>query len=110
MWDVGQIILTQRNSGYPVFIVAKEERVLDAVDVLAMNICGTVKRHDEQFADDDQLRSWLDDDGVRFDSQSFAVALRQLEGLGRIRRLRVDDFGPDWKVPGLYVEPRIVTG
>ena len=47
---------------------------------------------------------------MRYDAQSFAVALGQLEGLGRIRRLRVDDFGPDWEVPGLYVEPRVVTG
>jgi hypothetical protein len=110
LWDVGQIVLAQRNTGYPLFIVAKEVRALDDIDVLAADVCSAVKRRGEQFADDDQLRSYLDEDGVRYDAQSFAVALRQLEDLGRIRRLRVDDFGPDWKVPGVYVEPRVFTG
>ena len=100
----------QRNAGYPLHLVAKEDRVFDAVDELATDICAVIKKHGEQFADDDQLRSHLDADRVRYDPQSLAVALRQLEGLGRIRRLRVDDFGPDWKVPGVYVEPRIITG
>jgi hypothetical protein len=67
-------------------IVAKEKRVLDAVDELAADICSTLKRRGEQFENDDQLRSWLDEDRVRYDPQSFAVALRQLEELGRIRR------------------------
>jgi hypothetical protein len=68
------------------------------------------KRRDERFENDDQLRSSLDEDGVRYDSESFAFALQQLEELGRIRRLREDQFGPDPLVPGIYVPPRILTG
>jgi hypothetical protein len=111
LWDVGQVVLAQLNSGYPLFIVAKGVRALDDIDVLAADVCSAVKRRGEQFDDEDRLRSSLDEDGVRYDSQSFAVALQQLEELGcRIRRLREDQFGPDPLVPGIYVPPRILTG
>ena len=83
--------------------------MLHAVDVLAMNICGTVKRHGEQFAYDDQLRSWLDEDGIGYDLRSLAVALRQLEELGRIVR-PVQEWSSVPRSPGVYVPPRIYNG
>jgi hypothetical protein len=49
LWDVGQIRLAQRNTGYPLYIVAKEVRGLDDIDALAADVCSAVKRRGEQF-------------------------------------------------------------
>jgi hypothetical protein len=48
LWDVGQIVLAQRNTGYPLFIVVKGVRALDDIDVLAADVCSAVKRRGEQ--------------------------------------------------------------
>jgi hypothetical protein len=109
LWDVGQVMLVQRNIGYPLYIVAKEERVLDDVDALAADICSAVKRRGEQFDDEERLRSWLDEDGIDYDPQSLAVALRQLEELGRIVR-PVQEWSSVPRSPGVYVPPRVYNG
>ena len=57
LWDVGRVVLAQRNTGYPLFIVAKGVRALDDIDVLAADVCSAVKRRGEQFDAEDQLRS-----------------------------------------------------
>jgi hypothetical protein len=109
--DAGQIIRAQRQpySVHPQHIVLQGDHPFDDTDALAADVCSTIKRHGERFENDDQLRSWLDEDAVRYPSESLAVALRQLEHLGRMQRLRVDQFDPDWSLPGVYVEPRIFT-
>jgi hypothetical protein len=107
LWEVGHILLAQRSQGHPVFIVAREDHPFDDVDALAADICLTLKRRDEQFDDEDQLSSYLDEDGIAYTSESLAVALRQLEELGRIRR-PVQEFG--LPTPGIYVPPRIYNG
>jgi hypothetical protein len=109
LWDVGQIVLAQRNTGYPLFIVVKGVRALDDIDVLAADVCSAVKRRGEQFDDEDQLRSWLDEDGIGYDLRSLAVALRQLEELGRITR-PVQEWSSVPRSPGVYVPPRIYNG
>lgn len=92
------------------------ERVLDGrrpyddTDALAADVCASLKRHGEQFDNDEQLRSYLDEDKVTYTEQSLPLALRQLELIGRIRRIRVDQFDPDWALPGVHVPPRIRTG
>jgi hypothetical protein len=108
--DVGQLIRAQRNTGYPLYLVSNSPRPFDDVDALAADVCLALKRRGDRFDNDAQLTSWLDEDQVQWTEQSLAVALRQLEGLGRVRRLRLDQFDPDWALPGVYVEPRVVTG
>jgi hypothetical protein len=77
---------------------------------LAADVCSVLKRRGDRFDNDAQLTAWLDEDGVRWTEQSLAAALRQLEGLGRIVRKRVDQFDPDSMLPGVYAEPRIIAG
>ena len=84
-------------------------RALDDFDVLAADVCSAVKRRGEQFDDEDQLRSWLDEDGIGYDPQSLAVALRQLEELGRIVR-PVQEWSSAPRSPGAYVPPPIYNG
>ena len=107
--DVGQLIRAQRNTGYPLYLVSGKPRPFDDTDALAADICSALRRRGDRFGSDAQLAAWLDEDQVHWTAQSLAVALRQLEGLGRVRRLRVDQFDPDWALPGVYVEPRVVT-
>ena len=52
---------------------------------------------------------WLDEDGIGYDPQSLAVALRQLEELGRIVR-PVQEWSSVPRSPGVYVPPRIYNG
>ena len=108
--DVGQLVRAQRNSGYPLFLISSSHREFDDTDALAADVCSVLKRRGDRFDNDAQLTAWLDEDGVRWTEQSLAVALRQLEGLGRIVRNRVDQFDPDSMLPGVYAEPRIIAG
>ena len=105
--DVSQIIRAQRNAGYPMYVVPCGDHPFDDVDALAADICTAMKARDERFDDEDQLTAWLDEDGVSYSSHCLAVALRQLEHLGRINR-PVQEFG--LPTPGIYVSPRIFTG
>ena len=68
----------------------KEDRPFDDVDALAADICSAVKRRGEEFESDEELRSYLDEDGIGYDPHSLAVALRQLEEIGRIARPVLD--------------------
>jgi hypothetical protein len=72
-------------------------------------VCSAIKRRGDRFENDQEFMHWLDEDQVQYAVKSLAVALRQLEHLGRIRRLRVDQFDPDWSLPGVYVEPTIFS-
>ena len=56
LWDVGQILLVQRNTGYPLHVVPKEDRPFGDVDALAADICSAVKRRGEEFESDEELR------------------------------------------------------
>ena len=92
------------------FLVLDGRRPYDDTDALAADVCASLERHGEQFENDEELRSYLDEDKVDYTLESLAVALRQLELLGRVRRVRVDQFDPDWALPGVYVPPRIRSG
>ena len=89
--------------------MVKGVRALDDIDVLAADVCSAVRRRGEQFDDEDRLRSWLEEDGIGYDLRSLAVALRQLEELGRITR-PMQEWSSVPRSPGVYVPPRIYNG
>ena len=105
--DCGQILRVQRQPGYPQFLLGQSRHPFDRTDALAADVCASIKRRGERFEDEDELRSWLDEDRVSYDSHSLAVALDQLEQIGRLKRPREDQWRSDGPLPGLYVEPRI---
>ena len=107
--DVGQLLRAQRNPGYPLYLISSSHSEFDDTDALAADVCSVLKRRGDRFGNDEELRSYLDGDGVTYTPESLAVALRQLEGLGRIVRNRVDQFDPDSMLPGVYAEPRIIA-
>ena len=92
--DVGHLVRVQRNSGYPLFLVLDGRRPYDDTDALAADVCSSLKRRGEQFENDEELRSYLDEDKVDYTPESLAVALRQLEAVG-----------PDASHPGRPVRP-----
>ena len=53
----------------------------------------TLKRHGDRQQNDDELRHWLDEDGVQWDSDTLAEALCYLERTGLIRRLLLISSG-----------------
>jgi hypothetical protein len=97
----------QPYSVYPQFLMLKGRHPYDHTDALAASVCSSIKRRGERFESDQELCSWLDADKVSYDSDSLAVALQQLESIGRLRRPRADQWNSDQPLPGMYVEPRI---
>jgi hypothetical protein len=102
--DCGHIVRAQKQ-GHPVVIAWSGTHPLDRADVLARELCATIKRRSDQFESDEQLRSWLDEDQITYTPEGLAAVIGYLEWIGRVRRLRQDQ----WNVPlpGWYVEPRI---
>ena len=89
---MGQIVRVQRQpySVHPQFLVLNATHDFDSTDALAASVCSTVKSRGEHFESDDQLTSWLDEDGVSYDVDSLIAALHQLESVGRLRGARAD--------------------
>jgi hypothetical protein len=107
--DCGQIVRVQQQpySVYPQYLVLSGTHPYDHIDVLVADVCSAIKAHGERFESEDQLRSWLDEDKITYDSGGLAIALSHLELVGRLRRPRADQWRDDQPLPGLYVEPRI---
>jgi hypothetical protein len=107
--DVGQIVRAQRQpyQAYPQHIVANGDHPYDETDALAADVCSAIRRRGERFESDDQLVQWLTEDGVRFTPESLAVALRQLEHSGRIKRDVAEHFWSSQPVGGWYMPPHI---
>jgi hypothetical protein len=96
-------------SVYPQFLVLCGDHPYDETDALAADVCASVKSRVDRFESDAELCSWLEEDGVRFDSDSLSAALRQLQQLGRIKRPIVEHSWADLPLPGVYVEPRVYS-
>ena len=98
----------QPYSVYPQTLVLNGRHPYDQTDALAAAVCSSIKRRGERdsFSSDDELRSWLDEGGVSYTSESLTAALRQLGEIGRINR-PVQEWG--LPRPGIYVEPRIFS-
>ena len=107
--DCGHVKRTQRQPGfnlYPLFYVRGRARPYDRFDASAVDVCEVLRHHGERFDDDERLKSWLGEAGVRYTSEDLAMALGHLERLGRIGRPRRDHWG-NRPLPGWYVEPKI---
>jgi hypothetical protein len=107
--DCGQLVRVQRQpfSAYPQYLVLKGDHPYDEVDALAADVCSTIKRRGDRFDSDDQLRGWLDEDGVSCTSGRLAATVYQLERIGRLKRPRADHWRSDLPLPGVYVDPRV---
>jgi hypothetical protein len=70
-------------------------------------MCSTIKRRGDRFDSDEQLTSWLDEDGVSYTPGRLSAAMLQLERIGRLNRPRQDHWRPDLPLPGVYVDPRV---
>jgi hypothetical protein len=107
--DCGQLVQVQRQlfSGYPQYFVLTGDHPYDEVDALAADVCSIIKRRGDRFTSDDQLRSWLDEDGVSYTDGRLSAAMYQLERIGRLNRPRQDHWRSDLPLSGVYVEPRI---
>jgi dTDP-4-amino-4,6-dideoxygalactose transaminase len=80
----------------------------DDTDVLAADIADVLKRHGEEFDNEDELQGWLDEDGIAYTERSLAMALAQLEQIGRIKRPRADRWNTaDRDLPGFWIPPKI---
>jgi hypothetical protein len=79
----------------------------DEVDAVAADVCSTIKRRGDRFTDDDQLRSWLDEDKISHTDGTLSAAMLQLERIGRLNRPRQDHWRSDLPLPGVYVDPRV---
>jgi hypothetical protein len=82
-------------------------RRFDRNDALAADVCSTLRRHGDRFSSDEQLQSWLTEDGVQWSPEELTEALDHLEGTGRVKRDRADQFRFNSPIGGLYVEPKI---
>lgn len=109
--DVGLIQRVQRQpyGAYPQSIVGSGLGRYDDTDVLAADIADVLKRHGEEFDNEDELQGWLDEDGIAYTERSLAMALAQLEQIRRIKRLRQDDWTPDRSLPGYWIPPKIFS-
>ena len=94
----------QPYSVYPQVLVVNGRHPYDHTDVLAAAVCSSIKRRGDRFESDQELCSWLDEDGVSYTPDSLPAALRQLGETGRISR-PVQEWG--LPTPGKYVEPRV---
>ena len=91
---------------YPQALVVNGRHPFDQTDALAAAVCSSIKRRGDRFESDQELCSWLDEDGVSYTSDSLAVAL------GPARGDRPDlAAGQEWGLPtpGIYVEPRVYS-
>ena len=59
-----QRVQRQPYAAYPQYLVRSGRRPYDETDALAADICSTIKRRGEDFESDEQLTSWLEEDGV----------------------------------------------
>ena len=110
--DVGQLQRVQRQpfSVYPQFLVLCGDHPYDETDGLAADICASIKRRGERFESDEQLHSWLTEDGVQFTPESLSAALRQLEHSGRIKRdVAEHSWSSNQPVDGWYMAPHIYS-
>jgi hypothetical protein len=94
--DSGCITRVQRQpySAYPQYIVSNGLSRYDQSDELAANIAACIKRRGDRFENEDQLGSWLDQDGISYAAQSLAVALHQTDqaSLARSRSVGLGSF------------------
>ena len=102
-----QRVQRQPYAAYPQYLVLSGRRPYDETDALAADICSTIKRRGEDFESDEQLTSWLEEDGVVFTPSFLAVALLDLEHSGTIRRPVVEHSWANEPRPGTYVAPKI---
>jgi hypothetical protein len=106
----GLIVRVQKQpvSVHPQHLVRKGIRPFDWVDAVAADVCAVPKCRDERFESEEDLCSWLDEDGVSW-AHDPRSALDDLESIGRLRRPRQDQWRrrrSDLPLPGIYVEPR----
>jgi hypothetical protein len=106
--DCGQILRAQKQpySVYAQSLVVNGRHPFDRTDALAAAVCSSIKRRGDRFESDDQLTSWLDEDGVSHTSESLTVALRQLGEIGRIKR-PVQEWG--LPTPGFMSSPESLS-
>jgi hypothetical protein len=104
--DCGLVMHVQKQPPSPLFLVLKSRQPYDQAAALAADVCASVKRRGERFESDQELCSWLDQDGVDYTAESLSAGLHHLERQGRFRRPRQDQWG-EWPLPGIYAEPRI---
>lgn len=73
---------------YPQYVVSVGLSRYDADDVLTADVAAAIKQHGDEFESEAQLCRWLDEDSIPYDRHSLAVASRQLESAGRLKRPR----------------------
>jgi hypothetical protein len=109
--DSGCIQRVQRQpySSYPQYIVLNGMSRYDDIDRLAADVAAAVRSRGDEFEDERQLCSWLEEDQVQYDERSLIAAIRQLENLGRIKRpwQDHDQWISDRSLPGYWVPPKI---
>jgi hypothetical protein len=74
----------QPYSSYPQYIVLNGMSRYDDIDRLAADVAAAIRSRGDEFEDERQLCSWLEEDQVQYDERSLIAAIRQLENLGRI--------------------------
>jgi hypothetical protein len=68
-----------------------------------------IRSRGDEFSDEQQLGSWLDEDQVQYDERSLITAIRQLENLGRIKGpwQDHDQWISDRLLPSYWIPPKI---
>jgi hypothetical protein len=85
--DVGLIHRVQRQpyGSYPQFIVSSGLGRYDGIDVLAADMAAAIQSRSDEFENEPQHSSWLDQGEIPYTEQTFSAALAQLEQIGRIK-------------------------